>query len=177
MRQDDRPNHPVIAAPFIGTLQTVRDEWIDYNGHLNMAYYNVLFDACVDEAFLALGLGPDYATRCNASFFTAEVHVCYLRELRRGDPVRATLQLISYDDKRAHVYQELYHSDAGFLSATSEQLSLHVDLRLKKVMPWPKEVAERLEAMRAAHAALPRPERVGRAISLTPRRKTGRQEP
>src|SRR5690606_32189403 len=75
MRQDDRPNDPLVAAPFTGTLQTVRDERIDYNGHLNMAYYNVLFDTCVDEAFLTLGLGPDYVARCNASFFTAEVHV------------------------------------------------------------------------------------------------------
>ena len=49
------------AAPFRSSVMTVEPQWIDYNGHLNMAFYNVFFDRCVDEVFLTLGLGPDYA--------------------------------------------------------------------------------------------------------------------
>ena len=77
-------------APFVGPLLKVEDQWIDYNGHLNMAYYNVLFDRAVDEAFELLGCGLDYVKTRKHSCFTAEVHVRFLRELHAGDPVRVT---------------------------------------------------------------------------------------
>ncbi|WP_029058962.1 thioesterase family protein [Stappia stellulata] len=157
------------GAPFKGSLQTVKSEWLDYNGHLNMAYYNVLFDTCIDEAFISLGLGPEYVASRNASFFTAEVHLCYLRELEEHSPVYATVQLVDFDEKRAHLYQELYHAEEGFLSATSEQVSLHVDMGARKVAPWPDDVREKLERMKQAHAVLGRPERAGRRISITKR--------
>lgn len=145
----------------------VQADWIDYNGHLNMAYYNVLFDRGVDEASMELGLGPDYLERCKASFFTAEVHVGYLRELEVGDPVFSTFQLIDFDDKRMHFYQELFHAEEGWISATSEQLSLHVDMKAKKVTPWPDTIRDALQAMYDAHSILPTPERVGRKIGIT----------
>ena len=65
------------TAPFVGRIQQVEDQWTDYNGHFNMAYYNVLFDRAGDEAFAALGLGPDYVKERNASFFTLESHNTY----------------------------------------------------------------------------------------------------
>ncbi|WJS05324.1 thioesterase family protein [Roseibium aggregatum] len=145
---------------------TVRDDWIDYNGHLNMAYYNVLFDTAVDEVFHRLGMGPNYVKTRGGSFFTAEVHVCYLRELSAGMKVIATLQLVDFDAKRAHFYQELRHADEGWLSATSEQLSLHVDMNARKVAPWPEDIAANLTALSQAHASLPRPERAGRHIEI-----------
>ena len=144
----------------------VEDDWIDYNGHLNMAYYNVLFDRGVDEASLLLGLGADYLKRCKASYFTAEVHVSYLRELQAGDPVYSTFQLIDFDAKRMHFFQELRHADEDWVSATSEQLSLHVDMTSKKVTPWPDEISEALQAMLSAHSTLPTPDRVGRKIGI-----------
>ncbi|MEW4458308.1 thioesterase family protein [Roseibium algicola] len=145
---------------------TVKDDWIDYNGHLNMAYYNVLFDTAVDEVFHRLGMGPDYVKTRGGSFFTAEVHVCYLRELSAGMKVIATLQLVDFDAKRAHLYQELRHAEEGWLSATSEQLSLHVDMNARKVAPWPEDIAANLTALSQAHASLPRPERAGRHIEI-----------
>ena len=57
-----------LPSPFIGSPQTVEDLWIDYNGHFNMAYYNVIFDRCGDEAFALMGLGPDYVKTANCSF-------------------------------------------------------------------------------------------------------------
>ncbi|NRG17859.1 thioesterase family protein [Rhizobiales bacterium] len=160
------PEPSKTSAPFVGSIQTVKPEWIDYNGHLNMAFYNVLFDNCVDEAFIELGLGPEYVKKRNASFFTAEVHICYLRELQEGDPVRASVQLIDFDEKRAHFYQELHHAEEGFVSATSEQISLHVDMALRNVAPWPDDVLARLRGMRDMHQELGRPERLGRSIGL-----------
>ena len=77
---------PLFFAPFVSSVMTVEKDWIDYNGHLNMAYYNVLFDRAVDEAFELLGCGLDYVKNRKHSCFTAEVHVRYLRELHAGDP-------------------------------------------------------------------------------------------
>ncbi len=86
---DRRDLEPVFFAPFVSSLMKVEPAWIDYNGHLNMAYYNVLFDRAVDEVFELLGCGADYVKK-GFSTFTAEVHVRYLRELKEGDPVRVT---------------------------------------------------------------------------------------
>ena len=78
----DRPDpEPVFFAPFVSSLMKVEPQWIDYNGHLNMAYYNVLFDRCVDEAYELIGCGLAYLEQTRHSTFTAEVHVRYLREL------------------------------------------------------------------------------------------------
>src|ERR1700736_1647015 len=91
---------PLLFVPFVSSVMLVDPAWIDYNGHLNMAYYNVLFDRAVDEAFALVGIGPEYVKRRNCSFFTAEVHVRYLRELRAGDPVRVTVQLLDIAAQR-----------------------------------------------------------------------------
>src|SRR4030088_2507038 len=90
---------PVFFAPFVSSVMSVAPAWIDYNGHLNMAYYNVLFDRAVDEALELPGCAPDYVKPRRHSCFTAEVHVRYLRELRESDPVRVTFQLLDYDLK------------------------------------------------------------------------------
>ncbi len=147
-------------------VMTVKDEWIDYNGHLNMAYYNVLLDKACDQVFEQLGLGPEYVKERNASFFTAEAHVCYVRELSAGMPVIVSLQLIGFDEKRAHFYEEMHHAEEGWLSATSEQLCLHVDMAARKVAPWPEDITANLQALADAHSSLPRPERVGRHIEI-----------
>lgn len=160
------PDQTVLPAPFESSIQTVKREWLDYNGHLNMAYYNVLFDTALDETCTLLGLGPDYVASRNASYFTAEVHVCYLRELKEGDPVRTTVRILGFDDKRVHLYQELYHAEEGFLSATSEQMALHVDMGARKVAPWPDDIAARLAEAHKAHAELGQPARSGRRIAL-----------
>ena len=160
---------PVFFAPFVSSVMSVEPSWIDYNGHLNMAYYNVLIDRAVDEAFFLVGLGPDYARERGASFFTAEAHVRYLRELEANTPVRVAIRLIDYDQKRLHIYAELHHATEDWVSATSEQLALHVDMIAKKVTPFPDDVLERLAMMKSAHRTLPRPSEIGRAIGMPPR--------
>lgn len=157
---------PTIPAPFISSIMSVEPSWIDYNGHLNMAYYNVLFDRGIDEAFNLLGLGADYVKERAASFFTVETHVCYLREIGQEDPVFVRVRLLDHDSRRAHIFEELVHADEGWTSATLEQLSLHVDMSAKRASPWPQDVAERMAAMQAAHAGLPVPPQVGRVIGI-----------
>ena len=81
-------------------------------------------------------MGPDYAKERKLTVYTAEVHVCYVRELHLGDRVTVTFQLLDHDEKRLHVYQEIRHVD-GWLAATSETLSLHVDMAARKSRPFP----------------------------------------
>jgi acyl-CoA thioester hydrolase len=154
------------AAPFVSSLMRVEPAWIDYNGHLNMAYYNVLFDRAVDEVYEELGIGLGYLKRTHHSTFTAEVHVRYLRELHENDPVRVLFQLLDFDSKRIHYFEQLLHADEGWVSATSENMTLHVDMTAKKVAPFPDAVMRSLAAMKAAHAKLPLPHGVGRRIAM-----------
>ena len=154
-----------ITAPFISSVMEIRPDWIDYNGHMNMAFYNVLFDRCADEAYEPLGLGPDYAQTRRCTTYTAEFHICYLRELHLSDRVTCTFELLDHDEKRFHVFQELRHVD-GWLAATGETLALHIDMSGPKVAPFPPDILEKVRAMRAAHSSLPWPERAGRAIGI-----------
>jgi acyl-CoA thioester hydrolase len=161
---------PLFFAPFVSSLMRVERGWIDYNGHLNMAYYNVLFDRAVDEAFTLVGCGPDYVKARKHSCFTTEVHVRYLRELHADDSVLVTFQLLDYDGKRMHYFEQLSHGHEGWISATSENMALHVDLNAKKTADFPADVAACLARMKAAHAMLPVPEAVGRTIAMPSRR-------
>ena len=70
---------PLFFAPFVSSVMRIEPHWIDYNGHLNMAYYNVLFDRAVDETYELIGVGADYVVSRAHSAYTAEVHVRYLR--------------------------------------------------------------------------------------------------
>ena len=157
---------PAFFAPFVSSVMRVEPGWIDYNGHLNMAYYNVLFDRAVDEVYELIGCGPAYLEQTRHSTFTAEAHIRYLRELRAQDPVRVTFQLLDYDAKRMHYFEELHHAEEGWLSATSESMVLHVDMIAKKTAPFPDFIAARLDRMKAAHAHLPVPEGAGRRIAM-----------
>ena len=132
---DEQAAPVFFFAPFVSTSQRVEPQWIDYNGHMNMAYYHVLFDRAVDEAFEVVGLGPEYRKARQASFFTAEIHTLYKRELKARERVRVTLQLIDYDEKRLHFYMEARHAAEGWVAATCENLSLHVDMTTRKVSP------------------------------------------
>ena len=173
---ESAPTPIFFFAPFVSSTMCVEEAWIDYNGHMNLAYYHVLFDRTLDEAFGVVGLGPDYVAEAQASYFAAEAHVLYRRELKAGDPVRVTLQLLEIDEKRLHVYLEARHAREGWTAATCEILSLHVDMRTKRVTPFPEPIRDNLEVMRAAHARLPRPGAVGRGIAAPgaqPERATG----
>jgi len=163
---DRRDPEPAFFAPFVSSVMRVEQGWIDYNGHLNMAYYNVLFDRAVDEVYEVLGLGLSYVETTKHSTFTAEVHVRYLRELLVDAPVRVTFQLLGFDQKRMHYFEQLFHAKEGWLSATSENMALNVNMVAKKTAAFPDHVMERLALMKAAHDKLPAPDGAGRRIAM-----------
>ena len=174
MKHDTRAP-ALFFAPFVSSAMRVEPQWIDYNGHLNMAYYHVLFDRAVDEVFSLVGLTRDYFETRHASTFAAECHILYKRELTEGDTVRITAQLIAFDDKRLHYYLEMRHANEGWLAATSENLSLHVDMISRKVTPFPADIFANIALMKAAHSMMPLPATIGRIIGM-PRKSAIRVE-
>ena len=105
---------PAFAAPFVSSVMSIEPQWIDYNGHLNVAYYNVLFDRRVVAALESSAWVPGH----KHSTMVVESHVRYLRELREDDPVRVSVQLLDFDAKRIHLFEELRHARENWLSAT-----------------------------------------------------------
>ncbi|MCF8477444.1 MAG: thioesterase family protein [Pseudolabrys sp.] len=164
------PIDPAFPAPFVSSPMRIEPQWIDYNGHLNVAYYNVLFDRAVDEVYEPLGLGPHYLKAHNHSTMVVETHVRYLREVHEDAPLRVTVQLLAYDEKRIHLFEQLLHATENWVSATSESMTVHVDMSAKKVAPFPAGVMHALERMKTAHATLPWPEAAGRKVSMPVKR-------
>ena len=153
-------------VPFLASVTQIEPQWIDYNGHLNMAYYNVMFDRAIDELWLELGIGPAYMRERKGSTFTAECHVRYLREIHLGDPVQVSILLVAADEKRLHTFEELRHASEGWLSATSENMTIHIDMNARKAAPFPPDIRARIQAVADVHAAVPQPEGVGRKVAM-----------
>lgn len=91
--------HPDL---FLSDFFDIETDWIDYNNHLNMGYYPVLFDRASDQAFAEFGFGPHYVAETNHTTFSAEFHVRYLKEVKLGDKVRSSFWIVDYDEKRFH---------------------------------------------------------------------------
>ena len=153
-----------IEAPLRIYTDTVRPDWIDYNGHMNVAYYVLAFDYATDAFFDHLGIGQAYKDSSGCSTFAADMNVGYRREVHEGDPLTFATWFLGYDDKRLHYYHEMYHGTGGWLAASCELLSLHIDMGTRRTARFPDSVRERLEAVRAAHVSVPVPHGVGRKI-------------
>jgi len=158
----------MIEAPFDRYRAVVLPEWIDYNGHMNVAYYLLAFDQATDLFFDYLGLDAAHREATGGSTFAGDIHLTYQRELREGEPLRVTSQLVGFDEKRLRFFQRMVHAEEGFLAATMECLTLYVDLSRRKVAPFPPFLAARLAAVFAVHRGLPLPPEAGRTIVKPP---------
>lgn len=163
---------PSLAAPFASRPGRVRPEWIDHNGHLNLAYYVVLFDEATDKLWDAIGLGSAYRARTGFGTFAVETHTLYLGELTEGDDTTATSLVIGVDAKRVHVAHELRRLPGDTISARQELVYLTVDLATRRSVPWPLDTLASLEAAHAVHAGLC-PDWVGRRCAIPPPKPAG----
>jgi acyl-CoA thioester hydrolase len=161
-----------IEAPLDAYRDVVRSEWIDHNRHMNMGYYVVVFDLATDEFMRWVGLDDAHRRARHVTTFCLEAHVTYHREVREGDPLRFTTQLLGHDAKRLHYIHAMYHATEGYLVATNELMSLHVAMATRRGAAMASEVLARLAAIQTAHAALPHPPQVGRVMGLTSRPTT-----
>ena len=146
--------------------EPVREEWIDYNGHLSEAYYVLVFGHATDALMDLVGLDEPYRKSTGNSLYTVEAHVRYLAEVPAGGPeptiLTVTTRVIGADTKRVRLAHELIVAD--HLRATEEIMALHVDGEEGRTAPFPESVRTTLESLTEAP-----PEYAGRAIAAVPR--------
>lgn len=162
---DDFPAEPLLTAE-----GSVQDEWLDHNGHMNVAYYLLVFDRATDRFHALLGKNADYTRRTGCSTFALEMHLTYERELLPRAPYRVLTQLVDADHKRIHMLHRMFHDTEGWLAATNESITMHIDLAARRSTHFPTEITRRIERLRDAHIDLPTDGQVGRQVSI--RRKT-----
>jgi len=155
-----------FPTPFDRHRERVRPEWLDYNGHMNVAYYVVVFDNAVDALFEELGFGGEWREAARRSFFAVEAHIRYLGEVTRDAPLAVESRVLAADAKRIHHFHIMRHAETGAIAATFEVLSLAVDMTTRKAGALPKDDLQRALAAVAAHGALPAPDGVGRAVAM-----------
>jgi acyl-CoA thioester hydrolase len=165
-----------IPAPYAAARDTVRAEWIDYNGHMNVGYYHVVFDIATDRFSEFLGLTPEFRERHGLTTFALEAHLNFLREVKSDDCLRFTSRLLDFDAKRIHCYHEMFHVAGDYLAASMETLSSVVSMATRRTAAMPEELLDRMAAVKAAHAALPRPWQMGLVISARPLRRTDHRD-
>ena len=159
-----------VAPPLPPHSETVRPEWVDYNSHMNVAFYVLIFDHATDALLDAVGIGEAYRREERGSLFIVEAHVADLSGLIAGDPVRVETQILGHDDKRLHAFLRMIRAESGELAATYEILGLHVDMKSRRAAPFPPFAHGRIQALAALHASLPRPAGAGRGVGLRSRR-------
>jgi acyl-CoA thioester hydrolase len=150
----------------------VKPEWIDEYGHLNMAYYVLVCDSATFRFWAAMNGGREVEARDGNEYAVVETHVNYLDEVREGDPLLVTTQLIAADAKRFRIFHTMHHERKGYLAATNEVMALGFNLQTRRLMEFLPEVQAKLRETLADHAALPMPENAGRAIGQPRKRAT-----
>jgi acyl-CoA thioester hydrolase len=152
----------------------VEPQWVDYNGHLNDAYYMVIFSHATDGLMAHIGLDAAGRAATGHTMYTLEVHLNYVKEVHEGVAVEVRTQILGVDAKRVHIFHTLNRQDDGTLLATNEQMLANIDASNvqagPKTAPFVASVAARLFPLAHSHASLARPANAGRSIALPPAR-------
>lgn len=157
-----------VPVPFADARAVVRPEWIDYNGHMNVGYFSVVFDIAADAFLEFLGFTQAFRKRYGSTTFALEQHLNFLREVNDGDALRFEARLLDFDAKRFHFYQEMFRDADERPAASCEALSAHVSTATRRTAPMPEALLARLAAIKQAHAALERPWQIGHVLSVRP---------
>tara|TARA_B100000700_G_C14457127_1_gene584370 strand:+ start:64 stop:531 length:468 start_codon:yes stop_codon:yes gene_type:complete len=121
------------------TNENIKSEWTDYNDHLNMAYYVLIFDKAWEVMLEKFKMGEHSAKTTKMSTMVVETHTTYNNEVKQGDVVEIVLTFFDHDKKRMHFRLEMYEKNSKKLSATIEMLSLYIDLNQRKVAEFEAE--------------------------------------
>ena len=119
--------------------QIIKKEWTDYNNHMNMAYYVLVFDQIWEKILGKFKMGEQSAKTTNMSTMVVETHTTYNNDVKEGDEVEINLTFFDHDKKRLHFKMEMIEKSSKKLSATLEMLSLYIDLNKRKVAEFEDE--------------------------------------
>lgn len=161
------PEPEFPAGPVVLSTQVVEPGWIDYNGHMNVAYYTLAFDRSLDDLLENwIGAGLDFTRRARFGPMALQTQICYLGELLEGERFHVEVRLLDHDEKRMHLFCSMIAERTGELAATYETLSTCVDLETRRTAPYQDWAQKRLRAMSAAQAHLPPPAQAGQKLGI-----------
>ena len=121
------------------TSKKIIKEWTDYNGHMNLSYYILIFDMGAEVILSKFKMGEHSAKTTKKSTMVVETHTTYNNEVKEGDEVDIFLSHFDHDNKRLHYKLEMYDKTKNILAATTEVISLYIDLNIRKVSKFEKE--------------------------------------
>ncbi|MEJ0045094.1 MAG: thioesterase family protein [Rhodospirillales bacterium] len=145
------------AAPLWLHRAVVRPEWVDYNGHMNEAYYVLVFGDATDALYDHIGLDDAARRRDSVSLYTVEAHIRYLIEAHEGEELRIGTRILAHDEKRLRLHHTMVRERDGETLAVIELMALHVDKRVVRACPFLPAAAARIASVAGAQAALPPP--------------------
>jgi len=149
------------------TFTEVKPEWIDYNGHMNMGYYLVAFDAiATDQFYDSMNMGVAHKQALGKTTFTLGSNIDFVREVHEGDRLRLTSQLVDYDHKRLHYIHCMYHDELGYLAATNECLGMYIDLASRHSTRFSDKQMERFQQEMERGQKAPAPDQLGHNLGI-----------
>jgi acyl-CoA thioester hydrolase len=154
-------------TPIILPEKKVIADWIDYNGHMNVAYYTLVFDKSLD-IFLEkiLGIGETYAYESKQGPFVLQAHYHYLNEMTLDERFNVRLLVVDHDQKRMHLCLDIFSKDKKKVIAVSEKILINVNLDIRKSEPYSLSAYKKLQKLKNTHAAFNFPEVLGKSIGL-----------
>ena len=154
------------SKPIETSLQTVKKEWCDYNGHMNVAYYSLAFENANFEAQEMMNMGEAYIKKDRRGLFSMKNVFTYQQEVGEGDPLRILYRVMDYSPKLLHILLEMYHAEKSYLACFTEQLVAHVDREERRTTPMTQDKLDMLEALKNAQSGLPLPMGIGEGIAI-----------
>ena len=131
----------LIVSVYLKSQKIIK-EWVDYNNHLNMAYYVLIFDQALEVMLEKFKMGANSAKNNQRSTMVVETNTKYISEVKEGDEVDTMLTFFDHDKKRLHLKLEIIEKKTKKISASIEWLSLYVNLETRKVTEFEKEKIE-----------------------------------
>ena len=122
----------------LSTTKIIND-WTDYNGHMNLAFYILVFDKGAENILSKFKMGEQSAKTTKKSTMAVESHTTYNNEVKENEEVNVYLSYFDHDKKRLHYKLEMYEKSKNIISATTEVLSLYIDLNIRKVAEFENE--------------------------------------
>jgi carnitine 3-dehydrogenase len=162
-RGNQTPGEIDLSAPIPMHARIVPTDWVDYNGHTNDSRYMQITSEAGDKFMRLIGVDQPYL-QSGRSYYTVESHLNFIAQSHAGDALDVTVQLLSHDAKRLHIFTVVRQVDTGAPVATAEHMMLHVDADAGKASPASAEIQAKLADIAAHHDLLPKPQQVGRHI-------------
>lgn len=152
---------------FKSSAGVVKPEWIDFNGHMTIARYLDAFTVGINDFYDYMQVGEQYRDEMGHSLFALENHSSYQRELRLGDPIAMTSQLLAFDKNKIRYFSRLLHAETMEQAAAVEMFVINVDMTTRRAVNFPAVTLDHLGKILSLHEKLPFPAEAGQAITLS----------